>query len=99
MVGQKNLLGRCIKTIGNFNTICNNAYVYQKCVIFKILRENLFGGQRELLIASNIAKELKVESVGGHLYWSTGFSVKVAKLNGKEHQIYYSTDYFSGKKG
>lgn len=67
--------------------------------MFKILRENLFGGQREPLVASNIVKELKVESVGGYLYWSTGFSVKVAKLNGKEQQSYYSTDYFSGKKG
>jgi hypothetical protein len=42
---------------------------------------------------------LKVESVGGYLYWSTGFSVKSSKLNGKEQQIYYSADYFSGKKG
>ncbi|XP_022182108.1 proto-oncogene tyrosine-protein kinase ROS-like isoform X3 [Myzus persicae] len=63
-----------------------------------ILRENLFGGQRELLLASNIAKELKVESVGGYLYWSTGFAVKSSKLNGKEQHSYYSTDYFSGKK-
>lgn len=66
--------------------------------MFKISRENLFGGQREL-VASNIAKELKVDSVGGYLYWSTGFSVQVAKLNGKEQQSYYSADYFSGKKG
>ncbi|XP_025412408.1 proto-oncogene tyrosine-protein kinase ROS isoform X3 [Sipha flava] len=63
-----------------------------------ILRENLFGGQREILLVSDIAKELKVESVGGYLYWSTGFSVKSSKLNGKEQQIYYSADYFSGKK-
>lgn len=63
------------------------------------MRENLFGGQRELLLASNIAKELKVESVGGYLYWSTGFSVKSSKLNGKEQQSYYTADYFSGKKG
>ncbi|XP_050056431.1 proto-oncogene tyrosine-protein kinase ROS isoform X5 [Aphis gossypii] len=63
-----------------------------------ILRENLFGGQRELLLASNIAKELKVESVGGYLYWSTGFSVKSSKLNGKEQHSYYTTDYFSGKR-
>jgi len=52
-----------------------------------------------LLLASNIAKELKVESVGGYLYWSTGFSVKSSKLNGKEQHSYYATDYFSGKRG
>lgn len=64
------------------------------------MRENLFGGQREkLFITSNIAKELKVESVGGYLYWSTGFSVMSSKLDGKDQQSYYSADYFSGKKG
>lgn len=64
------------------------------------MRENLFGGQRELLLASNIiAKELKVESVGGYLYWSTGFSVKSSKLNGKDQQFYFNADYFSGKRG
>jgi len=52
-----------------------------------------------LLLASNIAKELKVESVGGYLYWSTGYAVKSSKRNGKEQHSYYSTDYFSGKKG
>lgn len=52
-----------------------------------------------MLLASNIAKELKVESVGGYLYWSTGFAVKSSKLNGKEQHSYYNTDYFSGKKG
>lgn len=65
---------------------------------FQILRENLFGGQREIL-SSNIAKELKVDSVGGYLYWSTGFSVESSKLNGKDQKSYYSTDFFSGKKG
>jgi len=63
------------------------------------LRENLFGGQRELLLESNIVKELKVDSVGGYLYWSTGFSVKSSKLNGKDQKSYYNADYFSGKKG
>lgn len=52
-----------------------------------------------MLIGSNIAKELKVESVGGYLYWSTGFEVKSSRLNGREQQTYYSADYFSGKKG
>lgn len=52
-----------------------------------------------MLLASNIAKELKVESVGGYLYWSTGFAVKSSKLNGKNQHSYYNTDYFSGKKG
>ena len=52
-----------------------------------------------MLLASNIAKELKVESVGGYLYWSTGFAVKSSKLNGKEQHSYYSTGFFSGKKG
>lgn len=52
-----------------------------------------------MLLASNIAKELKVESVGGYLYWSTGFAVKSSKLNGKDQHSYYNTDYFSGKKG
>ncbi|XP_050535151.1 proto-oncogene tyrosine-protein kinase ROS-like [Daktulosphaira vitifoliae] len=62
-----------------------------------ILRENLFGGQRELLISSSTAKELKVESVGGYLYWSTEYSIQSSKLNGKELYNYYTVNYITGE--
>ncbi|KAK7868921.1 hypothetical protein R5R35_014230 [Gryllus longicercus] len=62
-----------------------------------ISRGNLNGSQQEPLILT-VAKELHVDAVHSHIYWSTGHAVECAKLNGQDKQVYYPEEIFSGKQ-
>lgn len=66
--------------------------------MFQIFRSNLDGTRQEPLLLSVVAKELRIDSVKGYLYWSTGYKIECARLNGVEKFEYHDVEYFSGKQ-
>lgn len=46
-----------------------------------------------------MAKELNIDAIQAHLYWSTGHAVECARLNGADKLVYHSGKVFSGKQG
>ncbi|XP_050428827.1 proto-oncogene tyrosine-protein kinase ROS isoform X2 [Adelges cooleyi] len=100
-----NLTSRQWGTVEGINSVQNIAIDWLGRKIYwsdplkkSISRENLCGGQKEelLILSNDFVKELKVESVGGYLYWSTEYTVQSSKLNGKGHH-YYTVNHFNGK--
>lgn len=57
------------------------------------------GTQQEPLPILTLAKELNIDSIKAYLYWSTGFAVKCAHLNGEDSLEYHPVQLFSGRQG
>ncbi|XP_043482361.1 proto-oncogene tyrosine-protein kinase ROS isoform X2 [Leptopilina heterotoma] len=63
-----------------------------------IMRSNMNGSDQEpISILANV-KELVIDSLEAYLYWSTDFTIQVARLNGQERRYYYSDEIFSDKQ-
>ncbi|KAL3277022.1 hypothetical protein HHI36_012384 [Cryptolaemus montrouzieri] len=63
-----------------------------------MIRGNLNGTQQEPLSISAVAKELEIDSVKAYIYWSTGYAVECAHLNGADKIDYRKAKFFSGKQ-
>ncbi|XP_044258516.1 proto-oncogene tyrosine-protein kinase ROS isoform X1 [Tribolium madens] len=63
-----------------------------------IIRGNLNGTQQEPLPILTLAKELNIDSIKAYLYWSTGFAVRCAHLNGENSIEYHPVQLFSGRQ-
>ncbi|XP_045468365.1 proto-oncogene tyrosine-protein kinase ROS isoform X2 [Harmonia axyridis] len=63
-----------------------------------MIRGNLNGTQQEPLSISAVAKELEIDSVKAYIYWSTGYAVECAHLNGVDKIDYRKAKFFSGKQ-
>lgn len=46
-----------------------------------------------------LARELKVDSLEGYIYYSTEHAVECATLHGTRKRVYFNVGYFSGKRG
>lgn len=57
------------------------------------------GTQQEPLPILTLAKELSIDALQAFLYWSTGYAVECARLNGAERIVYHPAQLFSGKQG
>lgn len=57
------------------------------------------GTQQEPLPILTLAKELNIDSIKAYLYWSTGYAVECAHLNGVDRMEYHHAKLFSGKQG
>lgn len=56
------------------------------------------GSNQQLLpIISNV-KELIIDSLEAYLYWTTGYTIEVTRLNGQERRYYHSDEIFSDKQ-
>ncbi|XP_025828950.1 proto-oncogene tyrosine-protein kinase ROS isoform X3 [Agrilus planipennis] len=60
-----------------------------------IIRGNLNGFHQEPLPILKPVKELSIDPVRAYLYWSTGYEVECAHLNGADRITYYSTKSFT----
>lgn len=60
-----------------------------------MIRGNLNGTQQEPLSISAVAKELEIDSVKAYIYWSTGYAVECAHLNGVDKIDYRKARFFS----
>ncbi|KAH1022662.1 hypothetical protein HUJ04_012034 [Dendroctonus ponderosae] len=63
-----------------------------------IIRSNLQGAQQEPLPILTLAKEIRIDSVNGYLYWSREYDVECARLNGDDRAIYDHLEPFSGRQ-
>ncbi|CAH1131270.1 unnamed protein product [Ceutorhynchus assimilis] len=63
-----------------------------------IIRSNLNGSQQEPLPILTLAKEIRIDSVNGYLYWSREYDVECAHLNGDDKMDYDRLEPFSGKQ-
>ncbi|XP_050308693.1 proto-oncogene tyrosine-protein kinase ROS isoform X2 [Anthonomus grandis grandis] len=63
-----------------------------------IIRSNLNGSQQEPLPILTLAKELRIDSIKGYLYWSREYDVECAHLNGDDKMDYDRLEPFSGKQ-
>uniref|UniRef100_A0A1B0DB76 Fibronectin type-III domain-containing protein n=1 Tax=Phlebotomus papatasi TaxID=29031 RepID=A0A1B0DB76_PHLPP len=61
-----------------------------------ITRSHLNGEQQETLPILALAKELRIDSLRGYIYFSTGHAVESCRLNGKNRKTYYSVELYSG---
>ncbi|XP_055681919.1 protein sevenless isoform X2 [Lutzomyia longipalpis] len=61
-----------------------------------ITRSHLNGDQQETLPILAVAKELRIDSLRGFIYFSTGHAVESCRLNGKNRRTYYSVELYSG---
>ncbi|XP_037036977.1 protein sevenless isoform X3 [Bradysia coprophila] len=64
-----------------------------------ILRANLSGYEQEPLISLPASDtDLKIDSLHGYLYFSSGHAVEYCRLNGKNKREYYRTEVYAGKQ-
>lgn len=64
-----------------------------------IIRANLSGYEQEPLISLPASDtDLKIDSLHGYLYFSSGHAVEYCRLNGKNRREYYRTEVYAGKQ-
>lgn len=64
-----------------------------------ITRGNFYGYEQEPLKALAAQKiDLKIDAVGGYMYYSTGHLVAYCRLNGRNYNEYYHIEIYSGKQ-
>ncbi|XP_066156235.1 proto-oncogene tyrosine-protein kinase ROS isoform X1 [Euwallacea fornicatus] len=63
-----------------------------------IIRSNLNGSRQEPLPILTLAKEIRIDSVNGYLYWAREYNVECAHLNGDDKTDYDHLEPFSGKQ-
>ncbi|KAL1489268.1 hypothetical protein ABEB36_014201 [Hypothenemus hampei] len=63
-----------------------------------IIRSNLDGSQQEPLPILTLAKEIRIDSINGYIYWSREYDVECAHLNGEDKRDYDHLEPFSGKQ-
>lgn len=63
-----------------------------------VTRGNFNGYEQEFLMTLPAKKiDLKIDAVGGYMYYSTGLIVAYCRLNGKQNTEYYQKQEYSGK--
>lgn len=63
-----------------------------------ITRSNLHGDDEEYLVTISARNtDLKIDSLRGYIYFSTGYAVEYCRLNGKQKKEYYRFEVWSGK--
>lgn len=62
------------------------------------MRSNMNGSDQEPISILTNVKELIIDSLEAYLYWSTGNTIQVARLNGQERRYYHSDEIFSDKQ-
>ncbi|XP_037919299.1 protein sevenless isoform X2 [Hermetia illucens] len=63
-----------------------------------IARATLNGRDQETLPTIAVARELKIDSLHGHIYYSSGNMVEVCQLHGKGRRVYFKIRPFTGKQ-
>lgn len=64
-----------------------------------LIRSNLQGCEQEPLVSISARDtDLKIDSLRGYIYFSTGHAVEYCRLNGKHKQEYYRVEVYSGKQ-
>lgn len=60
-----------------------------------IIRSDLGGDQQQKLTIA-VARELRIDSLNGFIYYSSGHAVEACRLNGKKKKTYFSVEPYSG---
>ncbi|XP_044756024.1 proto-oncogene tyrosine-protein kinase ROS isoform X2 [Coccinella septempunctata] len=63
-----------------------------------MIRGNLNGTMQEPLSITDVVRELEIDSVKAYIYWSTGYDVECAHLNGVDKIDYRKDEFYSGKQ-
>ncbi|XP_063703914.1 proto-oncogene tyrosine-protein kinase ROS isoform X2 [Culicoides brevitarsis] len=69
---------------------------YSNQIQQSITRANLLGEQQEALSILASAKEMKIDSLRGFIYYSTGQTVEACRLNGKDNRQFYDAGKYTG---